>query len=93
MPRGRGGLPEGGRMEDMEMVAFLESHGIPPFPTKEVILKGGITLQALLGWGDDDFRLFFELNSIPKGPQLILKHAVSMMSQARAGRGAGREGG
>ena len=73
------------------MAAFLESHGIPPFPTKEAILKGGITLQALLGWGDDDFRLFFELNAIPKGPQLILKHAVRIMSHACVCRGRGLE--
>ena len=60
-----------GDNHNMDMVHFLEAHGIPAFPTKAAILAANVSLPMLLGWGDDDFRLFFELNQIPKGPQLL----------------------
>ena len=36
----------------MEMMGFLEYHGIPAFPTKEAILAAKISLPMLMGWGD-----------------------------------------
>ena len=59
-----------------DMTQFLEQHNIATFPTKEALVASGVDLGTLLGWQDDDFRLFFELHQIPKGPQLILKHAA-----------------
>ena len=68
-----------------DMTQFLEQHNIATFPTKEALVASGVDLGTLLGWQDDDFRLFFELHQIPKGPQLILKHAVKAQQQMMGG--------
>eukprot|EP01050_Picozoa_sp_SAG11_P008469 SAG11_NODE_749_length_7363_cov_12.270099_4_plen_88_part_00 len=58
-------------MGDAAVLHFLQQKGIATYPTKEACIAAAIDMPTLLSWGDEDMKVFFEMYSIPKGPQLV----------------------
>ena len=47
---------------DAAELSFLEENSLASYPTKDAIIAANISMDTLLGWKEEDMKLFVETN-------------------------------
>ena len=49
---------------DAAVLSFLEENSLASYPTKDAIIAANISMETLLGWNEEDMKLFVETYGI-----------------------------